>query len=461
MKLDEAVTRPFWWDSVEASATRPALSGDIDVDVVIVGAGFTGLWTAYYLMEHSPSTRVAVIEAKHVGFGASGRNGGWCHAEYPLGAAVLANDHGATEAVRHMRALYETVDEVGRVVESEGIDCHFAKGGILSVARSPLQMERARADVAEHLELGFTSDDLVLLTPGEAREMMNATGVIGGTWSPHGAAVQPARLVHGLADACERRGVTIYESTSVLEIDPSGVTTDHGRVGASMVVRATEGFTSQLPGEGRRMAPLYSLMIATEPLSEEMWSGIGLHTRPTFADFRNLIIYGQRTADGRFAFGGRGAPYHFGSSIADEYDVDDGVHRELIRVLTELFPQLADVSITHRWGGALGAPRDWRPSVTLDRPRSLAFAGGYVGDGVNTSNLAGRTVADLVLERDTDLTTLPWVDHRWPNWEPEPLRWIGINAGLWMAKTADRMEQRTGRASRLGAFGNWLRGKSR
>lgn len=290
---------------------------------------------------------------------------------------------------------------------------------------------------------------------------MNATGVIGGTWSPHGAAVHPAMLVHGLAAACERRGIAIYESTSVTGIDPAGVTTDHGRVDASMVVRATEGYTSQLPGQRRRIVPLYSLMIATEPLPDDVWDGIGLESRPTFADFRNLIIYGQRTADGRFAFGGRGAPYHFGSSIAKAYDVDDDVHRELIRVLTELFPQLADVSVTHRWGGALGAPRDWRPSVTIDRSQNLAFAGGFVGDGVNTANLAGRTLADLVLGRDTDLTTLPWVDHTWPNWEPEPLRWMGINAGLWMAKTADRIEGRTGRASRLGAFGNWLRGKSR
>lgn len=461
MKIETAATRPLWWEDVEARPTRPPLNGDIDVDVAVVGAGFTGLWTAYYLSQHSPDLTVAVVESRHVGFGASGRNGGWCHAEYPLGAAVLAEDHGPAEAVRHMRALFDTVDEVGRVVEAEGIECHFAKGGILSVARSPLQMQRARAEVEEHLELGFAPDDLVLLSAAEAREMMNATGVIGGNWSPHGAAVHPARLVHGLAAACERRGITIFESTSVTEIDPTGVTTDHGRVRASMVVRATEGYTSQLPGQRRRMAPLYSLMIATEPLSEEVWEGIGLETRPTFADFRNLIIYGQRTADGRLAFGGRGAPYHFGSSIAEGYDIDDDVHRELIRVLTDLFPQLADVSITHRWGGALGAPRDWRPSVTIDRSQNLAFAGGYVGDGVNTSNLAGRTLADLVLGRNTDLTTLPWVDHTWPNWEPEPLRWMGINAGLWMAKTADRVEARTGRASRLGAFGNWLRGKSR
>lgn len=461
MRIETAVRRPLWWDAIDARSTRPRLDRDLDVDVVIVGAGLTGLWTAYYLTEHRPGMSIAVIERQHVGFGASGRNGGWCHAEYPLGVGVLAKDHGPEAAVRHMRALYETVDEVGRVTGSEAIDCHFAKGGVLTVARSPLQLQRAEEEVEHARLIGLDPGDLMLLSASEAREMLNASSVIGGMWSPHGAAVQPALLVSGLAAACERRGVAIYESTAATAISSGSVITDGGRVSASMVVRATEGYTSGLPGHRRTIAPLYSLMIATEPLSAEMWADIGLATRPTFADFRNLIIYGQRTADGRFAFGGRGAPYHFGSNIQPRFDVDDGVHRELVRVITELFPVLADVEVTHRWGGALGAPRDWRPSVQIDRPGKLAWAGGYVGDGVNTTNLAGRTLADLILERDTDLVELPWVGHRWKTWEPEPLRWLGINAGLSMAKMADRMEERRGRPSAFGTLGNWLRGKTR
>lgn len=461
MNISEAIRRPFWWEAVDARATRSSLDGDLDVDVVIVGAGFTGLWTAYYLKEHQPDMSVVVVESRHVGFGASGRNGGWCHAEYPLGIEILAEDHGAETAIRHMRALFETVDEVGRVVAAERIDCHYAKGGVLNVARSPLQMKRASEEVEAVREIGLAHDDLVLLGPGEARERLNATNVIGGTWSPHGAAVHPARLVHGLAEACERRGVSILEQSPVTGITSQGIETELGRIRAPMVVRATEGFTARLPGQRRRMAPLYSLMVATEPLSESMWEEIGLSDRATFADFRNLIIYGQRTADGRFAFGGRGAPYHFGSAIEESFDTDDAVHTEIIRVLLELFPQLGNTHITHRWGGALGAPRDWRPSVSIDRDQKLAWAGGYVGDGVNTTNLAGRTLADLILRRDSDIVRLPWVDHQWPKWEPEPLRWIGINAGLAMAKTADRVEERTGNPSRLGSFGNWLRGKSR
>ncbi len=461
MNLDGARTTPLWWDAVEATVTRPALDGDRNVDVAIVGAGLTGLWTAYYLAGIDPTMRIAIVEKTHVGFGASGRNGGWCHAQYPLGVTTLAHDHGADEAVRQMRALYGTVDEVHRVAEVESIDCHFQKGGVLDIARSPLHLQRAHDHVEEHRAIGLGPEHLRLLSAEEASEMMNATNTLGGTWSPHGAAIQPALLTHGLADAVERRGVTIFEATPATEIGEGTIRTPLGTVTADVVVLATEGFTARLPGHRRRMAPLYSHMIATAPLDAETWERIGLAERPTFGDFRNLLIYGQRTADGRLAFGGRGAPYHFGSAIADSFDAHDGVHTEIVRVLLELFPHLEGTEITHRWGGALGAPRDWRPSVSIEPARKLAWAGGYVGDGVNTTNLAGRTLADLITGQQTDLVTLPWVQHQWRNWEPEPLRWLGINAGLWMARQADASEERSGRTSRLGTLGNWLRGKTR
>lgn len=461
MKMGEGRTTPLWWEAVDARVSRPALPGDLDCDVAIVGAGYTGLWTAYYLKEHDPGLNVVVIEKHHVGFGASGRNGGWCHAEYPLGVGVLVKEHGKDEAVRHMRALHESVDQIGRIAELEAIDCDFAKGGVLVVARSDVHMGRVRAEIDEARHLGFGEEDLRELSSEQARAMLNAAGVVGGTWHPHGAAIQPAKLVQGLAKACERRGVTIYEDSSVSEIAGKTVVTEHGRVTAGITVRATEGFTSDLAGLKRAMVPLYSLMVATEPLSDELWSEIGLADRPTFGDFRNLIIYGQRTADGRLAFGGRGAPYYFGSSTDPRNDIHDRVHAEIIRALGELLPQLSDVPITHRWGGALGAPRDWRPTVSIDRAAGMAWAGGYVGDGVNTAHLAGQTLADLITERATDLTTLPWVQHRWKSWEPEPLRFIGINAGLWMAKAADASEERTNRPSQWAAVGNWMRGKTR
>ena len=238
----------------------------------------------------------------------------------------------------------------------------------------------------------------------------------------------------------------------MLEIAPGRVVTRLGTVRARYVVRATEGYTPELTGMRRVVAPVYSLMIATEPLPPAVWDEIGLAGRPTFGDLRHLIIYGQRTADGRLAFGGRGAPYHLGSSVRPSYDQVPAVFAALRRTLAELFPVLGDVPVTHHWGGPLGIARDWCASVGLDPGTGLGWAGGYVGDGVATTNLAGRTLADLITGARSELTRLPWVGHRSPDWEPEPLRWLGLNAGLQVMGLADREEARTGRPSKVAGF---------
>jgi glycine/D-amino acid oxidase-like deaminating enzyme len=273
--------------------------------------------------------------------------------------------------------------------------------------------------------------------------VLRGTGTRGATYTPDCAAIHPARLVRGLADAAERRGVTIHEGTRATAIEPHLVRTTGGVVRARTVVRATEGYTTSLKGQRRAMVPLYSLIIATEPLAPEVWAEIGLARRETFTDHRHLIVYGQRTADDRLVFGGRGAPYHFGSRVRPENDHDQRVFAKLYAALVDLFPVLAGTRVTHAWGGALGVPRDWCASVGLDRGTGLAWAGGYVGDGVGTTNLAGRTLRDLVLGRDSELTRLPWVGHRSRDWEPEPLRWLGINAGLRAMTLADAEESLT------------------
>jgi glycine/D-amino acid oxidase-like deaminating enzyme len=443
----------LWHDTAgDDWSPRPALPGDLDVDVAVVGAGYTGLWTAYYLARADPSLRIVVLEREVAGFGASGRNGGWCSALFPASVGWLARRYGRDGAVAQHRAMHECVDEVGRVAATEGIDCHFSKGGTISAARTPLQLARAEDLVAEARGWGFGADDVALLDAAEARARLSATNVLGATFTPHCAAIHPARLVRGLASAVERRGVTVHERTPVTRIDPGVVTTPHGRVRAEVVVRATEGFTAELPGLRRALAPVYSLMVATEPLPADVWDRVGLRDRETFNDHRHLIIYGQRTVDGRLAFGGRGAPYHFGSRIRPEHDREPDVFAALRRVLVDLLPAVGDAAITHSWGGPLGIARDWCPSVGLDRATGLAWAGGYVGDGVSTTNLAGRTLADLVLRRETDLVRLPWVDHRSPRWEPEPLRWLGVSASLAVMTGADGEEERTGRPSRRAAL---------
>ncbi|MFG2038369.1 NAD(P)/FAD-dependent oxidoreductase [Dactylosporangium sp. NPDC048998] len=439
----------FWMSVLPELPSRPALPGDAEADVCIVGAGYTGLWTAYYLARADPSLRVVVLEAQTAGFGASGRNGGWCSALFPKSVAALERTYGRERALALNAAMEACVDEVGRVAAEEGIDCDYAKGGTVVLARTKVQLERARHEAEEAAGYGI---DLRLLSAEEASARVGATGVLGGTYTPHCAAIQPAKLVRGLASACERRGVRIFEHTPVTRLSRGRAETPHGTVRAPIVVRATEGFTPLLPGMRRAIAPVYSLMVATEPLPESFWASAGLAQRETFSDHRHLVIYGQRTADDRLAFGGRGAPYHYGSAVDPSFDLEPRVFAELRRTLGELFPTLGDVPVEYTWGGPLGIARDWMASVGLDASTGLAWAGGYVGDGVGTSNLAGRTLADLIRRADTDLVRLPWVGHRSPRWEPEPLRWLGVNTSLRVMTAADAAEARTGRPSRRAAL---------
>lgn len=445
----------LWWEGRSAGSRAP-LDGGTTADVVIVGGGYTGLWTALHLLRETP-LRVVILEAAFVGFGASGRNGGWCSGLFPASLDKLARMSNRTDAKRMQDAVHRSVDEVERALAEESIDADFARGGTITLARSDLQRRALEEEVGELHRWGYGTDDVRMLEAEETAGIVRATAVRGALYSRHCAAIHPAKLVTGLASAVESRGGIIHESTPALSIEPGVVRTPRGDVRAPYVVRATEGFTPRLPGLKRVLAPVYSLMIATEPLPEKVWDEIGLAERTTFTDGRHLIIYGQRTADGRLAFGGRGAPYHFGSAVRPELDSEHDVHEALHRELLGLFPLLEPFRVTHRWGGPLGVPRDWMPSCGLDPRTGMAWSGGYVGDGVATSNLGGRTVADLILGRDTDLVSLPWVNHRSPKWEPEPLRWIGTNLGLQMIRTADDVEGRTGRpARRAEVFGRFI-----
>jgi len=450
---DRAVS--FWHDTVPGSLDpRPALQGDREADVAIVGAGFTGLWAAYHLLRIDPGLRVVVVEREIAGFGASGRNGGWALGEYSISPMDWAARSTPEAAVRQMRGLYDAIDDIGRVADTEGIDCHYAKGGWIDMARSGPQAERIGAGVRARHALGLTHDDVHWVDGDEARSICNATDVVGGWFNRHVAAIHPSRLVRGLAETVERLGGTIHERTAVSAIHPADPTnsarldTDRGTVRADVVVRATEGYTRDLVGHRRTLVPLYSMMVATEPLSDAVWDEIGLTNRPTFGDGRNLVIYGQRTADGRIAMGGRGAPYQFGSKVSSTTGVHHEVHDEIEASLRQLFPVLGEAAITHRWGGVMGLARDWVPSCGFDRSSGMAWAGGYVGDGVATAKLAGHTIAELITGTASGRTDLPWIGHHARRWEPEPLRWAGINAGLWMAAGADRAEARTGQPSR-------------
>lgn len=438
----------LWFDGLETVPAPDVLPLPARTDVAIVGAGYTGLWTAYYLKRAEPALDVTVVEADVAGFGASGRNGGWCVGAAWGADALLADPETRSRGIALQRALFDTVDEVGRVSQAENIDCHFAKGGSLRLATAPFQADRHRAQLEQLHALGFDLGDFRWLDPAAARERLNVPGNHGATLFSHCAAIQPARLVRGLADTVRRLGVRLIEGTPVTAIEPGRLHTGRGAIAAPRILRATEAYTASIQGLGRHMLPVYSLMVATEPLSDDTWRDIGLARRETFGDDRRMVIYGQRTLDGRLAFGGR-AGYAFGSRRRRTIPGDDPGVRQVARTLRELVPQLADARITHGWGGVLGIPRHWRPCVSFDPAAGLGWAGGYVGEGVAASNLAARTLVDLVLERESELTGLPWVGDTPPRWEPEPLRWLGARAIQWVAHRADRVEIEHQRPSRL------------
>ena len=429
-------------------AGMAALGEDLDVDVAIVGAGFTGLWTAYYLKCLDPSLSLAIVDAHFPGYGASGRNGGWCLGELSGMDVRLADGRQRDSAIRLQREMFATVDEIGRVSEKEAIDCHWAKGGTISLATARVHRELIRDEISHWRSLGFGEEDFRWLEAGECAQRINTRLHRGGLFSPHCAAIHPLRLVSGLAATIEKMGVALYRNTPALSLENGRVVTPGGSVRARMVVGATEAYSQTIPSQSRRLLPFHSMMIATEKLPEEIWREIGLSNRETFGDPRRMVIYGQRTQDDRFAFGTRGG-YFFGSGIRDRFAPGEAVFKRLEELLGDLFPVISQFEITHRWGGALGIPRDWLPVVGIDRKASFAWAGGYVGEGVAATNLAGRTLADLILERDSALVDLAWVGPSFKRWEPEPLRWLATTGIGYLGSAIDRIELADGNTPRI------------
>lgn len=432
----------FWYADDGLPTAREPLTGDATADVCVVGGGYTGLWTAYYLKKAAPFLRITVLEQRFCGYGASGRNGGWLYNGI-AGRDRYARLHGHEAAVRLQQAMNATVDEVIRVAADEKIDADVHHGGVLEVAYTPAQLARLKA--FHEAELAYGESDRTLHGARETAERIRVAGAVGSSWTPHGARLHPVKLVKGLAAAVEALGVTIHESTPVTEIKPKHAITPYGTVRAPYVLRCTEGFTASLKGQRRTWLPMNSSMIATVPLPADVWETIGWAGRETLGDMAHAYMYAQRTADDRIALGGRGVPYHFGSRTDNDGRTQPATVDALREILVRFFPQLTGVRIAHAWSGVLGVPRDWCATVTLDRATGLGWAGGYVGSGVATANLAARTLRDLV-QRDsgqagpTDLTALPWVNHRVRKWEPEPLRWLGVHGMYATYRAADRKE---------------------
>jgi glycine/D-amino acid oxidase-like deaminating enzyme len=422
--------RSFWLETCgEDLSPRPPLTRSLEVDVAVLGGGYTGLWTAYYLLCSNPGLRVAVVEKEIVGFGASGRNGGWCSSKFPVTPSMLEQRYGREKARALMLAMNGAVDEVGRFCQSEGVDAHFHKGGILTLARGEHHVPMLRASFEAYSRLGL-ENQYQLLSPAQAQERVRATEVCGALYAAENASLHPARLVRGLARAIEQRGGTIYEKTEITGFQGGSspkLTTPAGEVSAKhAVVLAGESYLTLLSQLHRVVLPVYSLIALTEPLTEQQWAAIGWQKRESVASCNYTVDYLTRTADGRILFGSRGAPYRFGSTISDDQELHAATHAHIEQLVAEWFPVLQGIRFTHHWGGSVGMPRDWMPMVAFDPHTKIATARGYTGQGVSTTNLTGRILAELISGKRTELSALPVAERQSPLWEVEPLRWLAV-----------------------------------
>ncbi len=420
----------FWLETCgESLVPRTPVAHSIEVDVAILGGGYTGLWTAYYLLRANPRLKVAVLEKEIVGFGASGRNGGWCSSKFPVTPGMLQHRYGCEPARALMLAMEATVDEVDRVCQEENIDAHFQKGGILTLARGEHQLPVIRGAFDAYLRLGL-QDHYQILTADQALERVRVTNVRGALLAKENASIHPGRLVRGLARAIENRGGTIYEATNVINFqggDSARLITLAGEVRARRsIVLAGESYLSRFAQLHRALLPVYSLIALTEPLTAEQWNVIGWAHRESLASCNYTVDYLTRTTDGRILFGSRGAPYRFGSKISDDQDRHAETHARIQETTQEWFPVLKGIRFTHHWGGPVGMPRDWMPMATFDPATKIATARGYTGQGVSTTNLTGRVIAELITGKQTDLSKLPVAQRSSPVWEPEPFRWLVV-----------------------------------
>ncbi|MEK9818497.1 MAG: FAD-binding oxidoreductase [Pseudomonadales bacterium] len=421
--------------------TQPTADLPTQADVVIVGGGFSGLWTAYYLSLADPHRSITLLEAEHVGFGASGRNGGWCMGWAEGIDALLERPKTRTEGLRWARAMQSTLGEIKSVLDHESIDCDFHQGGTLTTATNRAQLARLQRHHDQLLTWGFDESDFQWLAQKEALDRARVEGALGAQLTPHCAVIHPAKLVAGLARVLRARGVRIYERVRVTSIRGLMLSTNRGNVACETLIRATEAYTRELPGYARLVVPVVSAMVATAPLRDALWASIGLADRPTFCDARRVTVYGQRTQDGRIAFGAR-ARHVRGTSLPAQYASTNPIFEEVERALYSLFPQLSNHAITHRWAGVLAISPRRHLEVAFDRDTQQGHLGGYMGEGVAASNFAARRLVERMMNLPSDWVDAPFYVSRPKKWIPDPMRSAGIAIARHAAERADAAEQK-------------------
>ena len=428
------------WQKGQSIKCRPALSGSKDFDIAIIGAGFSGLWSAYHLKQLQPELKIAIFEKEYVGFGASGRNGGWASAEYPTSSKRLIKEHGI-ESYKALRdAITKSIDEIGQIAKQNNWQINYAKGGSLVFARNKAQLSRISIEL---------DNEHTFLNKSQTQELINIPSALGAVYTPHCAALNPFELARSLGSYLEGIGVEIYEKSAVTKILDKKLEINGYEITCPISIRATEAFTPR-SWMGNRQIPIYSLMVATEPLPSDVITQIRNNQRATFQEACHLITYAQITGDNRLAIGGRGVRYKLFSRLSERSEIDNRMHSALERRAKSWFPQISQAKFEYRWGGAVALTRRWQAYLNFDRASGRAEIGGYVGDGVTLSYLVAKTLATQISNLKTP--ALPFIDQKIGRWEPEPIRYLAVNAGFKATVMADFEEKITNRPSLLAAI---------
>jgi glycine/D-amino acid oxidase-like deaminating enzyme len=425
---------PYWLDTADRPAARPALTSEESADLAIVGGGFCGLWTAVLAKERDPSAEVVLLDSGRIAWAASGRNGGFCAASLTHGEAN-GRTRFASEYDELARLGKRNLDGIAATVERYRIDCHFERTGELHVATEPYQVEELAGEAGEFLDRD------------QVRAEVGSPTYLAGLWDRDGAAMlDPARLAWGLAAAAESLGVRIVENTQVSALASDGggmrLTTPRGTVRARRVALATNAFRPLLRRLRLHTVPVYDYVLVTEPLSEPQLASIGWRHRQGIGDSANQFHYYRLTADNRILWGGYDAIYHYGRRVEARYDDRPETFAKLAEHFFATFPQLQGVRFSHRWGGAIDTCTRFCAFHGTAYAGRVAYSLGFTGLGVGATRFAADVMLDLLGDQPTPLTRLDLVKRRPLPFPPEPLAWAGIQATRWSLAAADRHQGR-------------------
>jgi len=430
--------KSYWMTTRDYLPGEP-LQEDIDVDVAIVGGGFTGLSSAYHIKKVEPNLRVALLENQIIGFGASGRNGGFNMTLFGLTLSITALRFGKQKAGEAHHYMERAVDYLRELITELNIDCDYEHPGFLRVATSEKYKKRILHEIKLAHELGL--EGIEWLEKDQAREQVRSSMYLGAWWEPRCGILNPAKLAWGWADVIRPMGVEVYENSPVVQISrQSGkvrLDTPNGSVCADKVVMATNAWSHFFKELKRKQVPVWTHIVMTEPLKEAHFQEIGWQNRQGIEDARNLVHYYRLTVDNRIVMGGRDVSLSYGSDM--DNDLNPVTFGELKDDVRELFPALRDIKFTHEWGGPVSVPLDMAPAIGYAGDKNVVYSLGTVGHGVSMTQLNGRTVADLILERRTDLTDVFFVNRRTIPWPPEPLRNLTTRAILGYMHWEDRI----------------------